>query len=183
METKVDSKRMERIRRRSGFVNGIDVGAAGSRGGLCLAWRKDFRVSLKTFSKNHIDVKVAESNVQGEWRYTGFYGLPYANDQHDSWRLLRALGQEQQLPWLVSGDFNEILYPFEKSGGQLREERRMVAFREALEDCQLMDLGFQGPWFTWERGNLPETNIRERLDRGWLMRIGCTFSNKERFVI
>ncbi|KAA3489008.1 reverse transcriptase [Gossypium australe] len=28
-----------------------------------------------------------------------------------------------------------------------------------------MDMGFQGTWFTWERGNLPETNIRERLDR------------------
>ncbi|KAA3480595.1 hypothetical protein EPI10_021015 [Gossypium australe] len=32
---------MERIRRRSGFVNGIDVEAEGSRGGLCLAWRED----------------------------------------------------------------------------------------------------------------------------------------------
>ncbi|KAA3469650.1 putative Transposon TX1 [Gossypium australe] len=29
-----------------------------------------------------------------------------------------------------------------------------------------MDIGFSGAWFTWERGNLPETNIRERLDRG-----------------
>ncbi|KAA3484969.1 reverse transcriptase [Gossypium australe] len=59
----------------------------------------------------------------------------------------------------------------------------MVAFREALEDCQLMDLGFQGTWFTWERGNLSEMNIRERLDRGWLMRNGCTFSHKEQFII
>ncbi|KAA3481221.1 reverse transcriptase [Gossypium australe] len=143
METKVDSKRMERIRRRSGFENGIDVGAEGSRGGLCLVWREDFRVSLKTFSKIHINVKFEESNVQGDWRYTGFYGSHYANDQHASWRLLRALGQEQQFSWLVSGDFNEILYSFEKSGGQLREERRMVTFREVLEDCQLMDLGFQ----------------------------------------
>lgn len=29
-----------------------------------------------------------------------------------------------------------------------------------------MDVGFTGPLFTWERGNLKETNIRERLDRG-----------------
>ncbi|KAA3474021.1 reverse transcriptase [Gossypium australe] len=180
METKVESKRMERIRRRSGFVNGIDVGAEGSRGGLCLAWKEEFRVSLKTFSKNHVDVQVEDSNGQGDWRFTGFYGSPYVKDQHESWRLLQVLGQEQQCPWLVSRDFNEILYSSEKRGGQMREERRMIAFREALEDCKLMDLGFQGTWFTWERGNLPETNIRERLDRGWLMKNGCSASLKER---
>ncbi|KAK5812453.1 hypothetical protein PVK06_027883 [Gossypium arboreum] len=42
----------------------------------------------------------------------------------------------------------------------------MEAFRRALEDYNLMDIGFSGNWFTWERGNLPETNIQERLDRG-----------------
>ncbi|KAA3472766.1 LRR receptor-like serine/threonine-protein kinase FLS2 [Gossypium australe] len=129
METKVNDKRMEMIRRRSGFVNGIDVGAEGSRGGLCLAWREEIKVSLKTFSRNHIDVLIEENNIQGEWRFTGFYGSPYTSDQHASWSLLRALGQEQQFSWLVSGDFNEILYSFEKNGGQPREERKMAAFR------------------------------------------------------
>lgn len=42
----------------------------------------------------------------------------------------------------------------------------MELFRGTLADCQLMDLGYSGTWHTWERGNLLETNIRERLDRG-----------------
>ncbi|KAA3481337.1 LINE-1 reverse transcriptase isogeny [Gossypium australe] len=42
----------------------------------------------------------------------------------------------------------------------------MEAFRNTLEDCRLIDIGYSRNWFTWERGNLPETNIRERLDRG-----------------
>ncbi|KAH1108544.1 hypothetical protein J1N35_012312 [Gossypium stocksii] len=42
----------------------------------------------------------------------------------------------------------------------------MEAFQEVLEDCQLVDIGYSGVWFTWERGNLPKMNIRERLDRG-----------------
>ncbi|KAH1107073.1 hypothetical protein J1N35_010841 [Gossypium stocksii] len=42
----------------------------------------------------------------------------------------------------------------------------MEAFRKALEECQLVDIGYSGVWYTWERGNLQETNIRERLDRG-----------------
>ncbi|KAA3482895.1 reverse transcriptase [Gossypium australe] len=118
METKIDTKRMEGIRRRCGFMNGIDVGAEGSRGGLCLAWKEEYIVSLKTFSKNHIDVPIEKSIVNG------------------------------------------------KIGGIPREERKMAAFREVLDECLLMDIGFQGAWFTWESGNLPNTNIRERLDRG-----------------
>ncbi|MBA0661623.1 hypothetical protein Goklo_005899 [Gossypium klotzschianum] len=49
--------------------------------------------------------------------------------------------------------------------GLPRDEKRMEAFRGAWEECQLLDVGYFGVWFTWEKGNLPETNIRERLDR------------------
>ncbi|GMI85899.1 hypothetical protein HRI_002259200 [Hibiscus trionum] len=42
----------------------------------------------------------------------------------------------------------------------------MRGFRNVLEDCGLFDLGYYGPWFTWEKGRLEATLIRERLDRG-----------------
>ncbi|MBA0813378.1 hypothetical protein Gohar_027237, partial [Gossypium harknessii] len=59
-------------------------------------------------------------------------------------------------------DSNKIMYSFEKAGGMPREERRMEAFQDVLEECQLMDVGYLEEWFTLERGNLPKTNIRER---------------------
>ncbi|KAH1129371.1 hypothetical protein J1N35_000749 [Gossypium stocksii] len=83
-----------------------------------------------------------------------------------SWELLRQLGQDQRSPWDVVRDFNEIMHSFEKKGGRLRLERQMSNFREVLEDCRLIDLGFVGRWFTWECGRFLVTNIRERLDRG-----------------
>lgn len=60
-------------------------------------------------------------------------------------------------PWMVCGDFNKILYSFEKVKGVTQDERQMDMFREALEECQLMDLGYSRTWYTWKRGNLPET--------------------------
>ncbi|XP_039025731.1 uncharacterized protein LOC120159112 [Hibiscus syriacus] len=42
----------------------------------------------------------------------------------------------------------------------------MSDFMEALENCGLTNMGFTGPWFTWERGRRVETNIREYLERG-----------------
>lgn len=41
----------------------------------------------------------------------------------------------------------------------------MERFCETLDDCYLVDVGFSGPWFTWERENLSKTNIKECLDR------------------
>ncbi|KAA3489694.1 reverse transcriptase [Gossypium australe] len=166
METKLDGKRMEKVRRSCGFLNGIDIAIEGTRGGLCLAWKEEVEVTLKSFSRSHIDVLVKEENIDIEWRFTGFYVSPYANSKIESWNLLRRLADDKSQPWLVSGDFNEVMYSFEKMGGSLREEWKMEAFRETLEECPLEDIGFSGAWFTWEIGNFAENNIRERLDRG-----------------
>lgn len=51
----------------------------------------------------------------------------------------------------------------------------MEVFRTVLNEVNLSNIGFIGPWFTWERVNLPGNNIRERLDWGvasddWLLR-------------
>jgi endonuclease/exonuclease/phosphatase family metal-dependent hydrolase len=64
------------------------------------------------------------------------------------------------MPWVVFGDLNEILFSSEKEGGATRPQAYMQAFRECLVDCSLEDLGYIGNKFTWKRGRL-----RERLDR------------------
>lgn len=160
------SLQMERVRRSCGFANGIEVDSEGTRGGLCMAWKNDITIILKSFSKRHIDVIVDDAEISRNWHLTGFYSTPYVRDREDSWAVLKTLSHEEDIHWFVCGDFNEILYGCEKQGGLPREERMMDLFRRTLEECHLNDVGFSERWFTWERGNLPKTNIRERLDRG-----------------
>ncbi|KAA3459967.1 reverse transcriptase [Gossypium australe] len=66
METKLDKKRMEKVRKSCGLQNGIEVGAARTRGGLCLAWKDDIVVTLRSFSNWHLDVMVKEEDNQEE---------------------------------------------------------------------------------------------------------------------
>ncbi|PPD93598.1 hypothetical protein GOBAR_DD09457 [Gossypium barbadense] len=40
----------------------------------------------------------------------------------------------------------------------------MEESRSALHDCNLLDLGYQRVWFTWEHDRLPHTNIKEQLN-------------------
>lgn len=47
-----------------------------------------------------------------------------------------------------------------------RSQACIDCFREALEDCELSDLGFEGDPFTWRNnGHTAASYIRERIDR------------------
>lgn len=44
-------------------------------------------------------------------------------ERKESWDLLSCLKRGNNRPWLIAGDFNEILFTYEKKGGRIREER------------------------------------------------------------
>lgn len=54
----------------------------------------------------------------------------------------------------------------EKLGGCAQPRRLLEGFTAAIEDCQLLDLGFKGNMFTWERSRGSQRWVQERLDRG-----------------
>ena len=70
------------------------------------------------------------------------------------------------LPWICTGDFNEIVRAEEKLGGAMRWERQIIDFRETLDFCRFQDLGFVGSPFTWCNNQFDGTVTWIRLDRG-----------------
>lgn len=108
------------------------------------------------------------------WRFTGIYGEPARDKKWKTWRLLRILNQQLDLPWLCAGDFNKILYSHEKIGGPARAQNQMESFGLALFECGLRDLGFEGDKYTWRNHN-HDANlyIKERLDRAVGSRNWC----------
>ncbi|KAL5783292.1 hypothetical protein ACOSP7_008321 [Xanthoceras sorbifolium] len=112
-----------------------------------------------------VDVGVNGSCWGSCWRFIGFYGDPNATCRSHSWSLLRRLAGLSNLPWLVGGDFNEILRWEEKSGGLFRSHKAVSLFRGTTDDCNLVDVGFRGHDFTWSNKQLGANLIQERLDR------------------
>lgn len=53
-----------------------------------MGWCSNALVSLRRFSKNHVDVLVTNANEGKKWRFMGFYGVPFANERLDTWNLL-----------------------------------------------------------------------------------------------
>lgn len=68
--------------------------------------------------------------------------------------------EDVDLPWCVAGDFNAVLHSHEKEGGGAFNPRAGQSFAQCIFDCNLLDLGYKGPLFTWHSGAL-----KERLDR------------------
>lgn len=126
-------------------------------------WHKNIDVTLRSFSKGHIDVLVKENGWQ--WRFTGIYGNPNRDLHHETWTLLKRLAEISTLPWLLGGDFNEITSLNEKRGGSRRLEKYMQKFREPLDSCDLIDPGFTGLEFIWCNNHVNNDIIWERLDR------------------
>jgi hypothetical protein len=165
-ETKLIEREMDPLRWRLNMPHMVVVDSNKRSGGLAMFWKKEVNVSLRWKGRYHIDVDVTEENGT-KWRLTGIYGESKSGEKENTWRLLRNLHAQSDLPWLVLGDFNEILFAGEKEGGPARAQGAMDAFRRTLEHCELEDLGYVGDPFTWRNNwHLASGYIRERLDRG-----------------
>jgi len=79
--------------------------------------------------------------------------------------MLLDLKTHSTLPWLIGGDINEIFYNLEKRGGPAKPQSVLDRFQEALEDCELFNLGYKGEDFTWWNGRDGAQSAEERLDR------------------
>ena len=147
------------------FRNKWSVPSGHRGGGLVLLWKDDIRVSVEDSSKYCIDTLV-EKNTPQEWRFTGFYGEPVTHRRSEAWIKLRTLNDKPHIPWLCEVDFNEITRQEEKRGGERRENSQMQDFRDVIDECGFMDLGFISPNFTWAKHYNDGHSIWERLDHG-----------------
>lgn len=64
------------------------------------------------------------------------------------------------------GDFNDMMFEHEKKGGRPQPRVFLEGFRDTLSSCGLVDIGYTGCEFTWERSRGSPGWIQERLDRG-----------------
>ncbi|KAL8089279.1 hypothetical protein AgCh_038904 [Apium graveolens] len=113
---------------------------------------------------HHIDFEVENTQI-GRWRYTGFYGCPERSRRRESWLKIKNLAARSNRPWCIVGDFNDLMHADEKRGGRAQPQYLLNGFVETISACQLIDLGFVGEKFTWERSRGASRWIQERLDR------------------
>ena len=167
-ETKMKAWEMETIKNKVRGVHMVAVSCDGDgrkrRGGVALIWGGNVEIKIQSFSLNHIDAIICQEGREW-WRFSGIYGHPETENKSKTGELLKGLHDASRLPWVCGGDFNLMLFSHEKKGGNVFDASEAEIFREAVERCGLIDLGFVGYDYTWSNNQGGEDNIQERLDR------------------
>ena len=152
----------------------------GLSGGLAMFWSQGVFVAISSYSHHHIDA-VIDPQEESSWRFTGFYGSPTVDGKRVAWDIFRTLRDHHHLPWLCTGDFNELLSREEKWGRLIRPEPQMLYFRQVVDECGFVDLGFIGASCTWWNRRDGAARVLERLDQG--LGFGFTISRLSSLII
>nr|XP_023873993.1 uncharacterized protein LOC111986559 [Quercus suber] len=99
------------------------------------------------------------------WLISAIYASPRSAERHILWNNLNKVVELHDMPWVIAGDFNEILTAEDKFGGKAVGVSSSLLFKECLDNCNMIDIGFAGRWFTWTNKREVHALIQERLDR------------------
>ena len=163
METKNSDdfvmKKLQWMEYQSNFL--VPPHAPGA-GGLALLWKKEIEVEVLAFCQNFIDTRI---KAKGKVFFVTFvYGERDRSKRLQVWNQLRDQAAERSEPWLLTGDFNDIIESSEKKGGPDRPEGSFTDLRSFMSAFDLYDLKFSGNFLSW-RGQRYNHLVRCRLDR------------------
>ncbi|XP_074271226.1 uncharacterized protein LOC141595154 [Silene latifolia] len=96
--------------------------------------------------------------------YTVVYGYNRAAERMDLWRRIKRYYQTVAGPWMLGGDFNNVLHTDERLGS-LVSLAEIKPFQECLMYCELRDIKAMGSFFTWNNKHEVETLVYSRIDR------------------
>ncbi|CAA7020450.1 unnamed protein product [Microthlaspi erraticum] len=131
-------------------------------GGLALFWKQEIDLTVLSSCQNYIEASVT---YKGKRFITHFvYGEPDHSKRKEIWEELTSKNGNRDLPWFLTGDFNDILDHGEKSGGPPRTEGSFGEFRAFISQCDLYDIPHSGNPLSW-RGVRYTHLVHCRLDR------------------
>lgn len=132
---------------------------------MAVWWKEGVELDFLVKEQNHIHLQVCKGLEPLRGFVTLAYGPPTEVERRSWWPIVKTLCPSDGSPWLCFVDFNDLLSPLEKDGGNHRTSSSFAHFQNFLKECELFDLGAKGLQFTWTNRRQDDAFIRERLDR------------------
>lgn len=136
-------------------------------GRIILIWKQSVSVFVLHQDRQMMTCRVCCPGTV-PFLFTAVYASSIKVERDTLWKDLTHIHSQLQIgsfPWLLGGDFNEILHHNEHSSPDKNQlTTRMVNFKACLETLEVKDLRYHGPLFSWSNKR-PEKSIAKKLDR------------------
>ena len=117
LEPRISGIKATRVIQRLGFSDNFVVEADGFSGGIWLLWNSN-KVKLQVIANSKQTITAIVADNSNYWVFTVVYASPSVAIRRNLWRYLDAIRGCYNGPWIILGDFNEIINNSEKRGGR-----------------------------------------------------------------
>lgn len=163
LETHILFEKVKTFWQRVGYHPVHVVEAQGHSGGIWALAQEGHNLNFSTweFTNHSITLEVKAGSYI--WNCIAVYASPNPSIRDTFWHHLCDLSRSITSPWMLIGDWNEILFSNEQKGCFF-SHNRAAAFGRVLDSCELLDLQSSGGKFTWHRTQ-GYKHMAKRLDR------------------
>lgn len=167
LEPRISGNTAQKVCKKLGRKNWCLVEAEGFSKEIWVLWDgDDIEVSLILVHKQFIHLAINRGK-ENECQLSIVYASPRPSERIELWEELGSNILES--PWSVMGDFNATL----REDEWLSPGRPLSTFQEWVRSRGLVDLGYDGPEFTWSHGreiNQRKAGRQDRVlaDNNWL---------------
>lgn len=147
-------------------ANSHVVPADQASGGLWLMWDEDMDLTIVQSSVNYILAYGVYKNSGPIFNLLCIYGDPSHRATSAMWSEISSfVVHSSHRPTFCMGDLNEIMHANEKYGLAPPNQNRINIFKHHVNNLGLMDMGYNGPAYTWSNKQQGKDLVLERLDR------------------
>ncbi|XP_074299652.1 uncharacterized protein LOC141630798 [Silene latifolia] len=166
LETRVKSHAINKVKNGIGskwqVIYNNDVREGGR---IWLLWDDQvFHVDVLSKEAQVVHVRVTFLPKQFTWVMSLVYGFNKLHDRSSLWTSLNQLGQLIREPWLVMGDFNNVIHMDERIRSVVTTAE-VQDFQDCMDSCGLLDLYTFGAFFTWNKKQVGQARVYSRIDR------------------
>lgn len=141
--------------------------SSDENGRIIMLWKDPAAVRVISQTRQSLSCEVTISNSL-TFYFTAIYASNAHDERQDLWVDLLNLHQTLDLdsyPWILGGDFNQIIHPAEHSSSSINCVTAPMAYlRNVLTQIGVFDLRFFGPLHTWSNKSLSSPTA-VKLDR------------------
>ncbi|KAH0685970.1 hypothetical protein KY284_016523 [Solanum tuberosum] len=149
LETRVKENKAHQVLKKVGrYWNYCYNYPHGVNGKVWLLWKKHLDVQILHIHEQFIHCVVDNVAASISVLLTIVYARNEQSQREVLWKELQGMGANIQCPWILSGDFNNVLANEERIGLPVTQAE-IVGFKEMVNTLQLTALRTKGCFFTW----------------------------------